>query len=116
MLPDRGTWFSPLFVHCAREHAHLRDPFNSLNRCPSPSVVCNRLLSPPSAELGRVSVRWVVEGSCRLCATDQDLVDGNVDCSSERDVSDVSKTRGSREVVYLNSEYLLSLTKYPMAP
>lgn len=66
--------------------------------------------------LGRVSVRRIVRGMLRLCATDQDLVDGNVDYSRKSIVSGALKTRCSSDNPYFNSEHLLNLTKYPIAP
>lgn len=52
----------------------------------------------------------------RLCATDQDLVDGNVDYNSESIVSGALKTPCSSDNLYFNREHLLNLTKYPIAP
>ena len=62
------------------------------------------------------SIRKIVKASSHLCATNQDLVDGNVDCSSEPNVSYLLNAPCSSDVVYICSEYLLNLTKYPMAP
>lgn len=80
MLPDRGAWFAPPpfpcnahasmdmgAIHSTRStDAHLR-----LQRVFIFSLRLSLTESAPDSQ--------VVKSSSHLCATDQDLVDGNVD-------------------------------------
>jgi hypothetical protein len=107
LYAPRGTRFAPPPFREMRTRARTCARFSQF----APQIpICDCDVYPSSLSaspsLSRLSIRKIVKASSHLCATDQDLVDGNVDWKSEFNVSNLFNARNSSDVEYVSSEYL----------